>query len=954
MNLKLTLTVTTALALASASHAQRVTSHFYGFRWEEYGRSVAFLGDRDGDGSDEVLVGAPAAGAGAVYISSGWLNVVGDDLGDRFGAAVAGRLRLDLHSAPDAIVGAPGDDDNGAECGGVYAVSGNLLKLYARHGDAAGDELGFSVARVGDLDGDGYDDFLAGAPQRSSGGPGYARLYSGQTGAVLRTHVGQAAGDRCGASVCGLWDWDGDGAPEYAIGAPLEQGRGSVRVHRGSDGAVLHVMSGATLGDEFGYALGADSDFDRDGRDELLVGAPRGGASIGYAVAFRGGSASELLRVDGRVAAERLGVSLAGVGDFDGDGHGDWIVGAPGDDPSLAFPTGQGGATVYSGRDGSVLAKVGGADFGAMTGISVAGRGEVDRNGVSEAVIGGLLNGDGYGSTSTVYTLGRIDDQRVDVGAADRTLHGQALAGVGDTDGDGKPEVLIGAPRASNSGGQVTGMAQLKRADGSTRFTWFGQFNGDRFGRAVANAGDVNGDGVDDVLIGSAETRAWSAALGVGYARVHSGADGSLIHHLQGPGSISFGAALAGGADVDGDGRADFIVGGSQVDLNSGAFQSDGVVRVYSGATGQVLHAYSGAQQQQEALGASVALLGDLDGDGRSEFAFGIPNRQVGPPYFSVGEVEVRSGASGALLRTLRSTYYRFGVALQRMGDVNNDGLEDLCVTSWFVQSLQSDGGCHVFSGLDGSTLWQVTGDTPYTGPTFGYALANAGDHDGDGVADLLVGVPGTTTNYGRAVGSAELRSGVNGALLENWTGYSGWDYFGYALTGLGDVNGDGRPDLAIGAPTDPDNGFWATPGRNRVHLIVSNDLVKFDYCRLSPNPSGSSANLSVSGSSSLALNSLTLSVSQASPNKAGLFRMGANASQAPFANGYSCLSGIVARLGAPVVLDSAGGSTKVVDLLGSFPGNLATAGSSWSFQFVYRQGSGLNTSDAVRVSFTP
>lgn len=943
MKTTLALKAATALVLASAAQAQRVTSSFYGFRWDEYGRSVAFLGDRDGDGSDEVLVGAPAAGAGAVYVSSGWLSVSGDDLDDRFGAAVAGRLRLDLHAAPDAIVGAPGDDDNGASCGSVHAVSGNLSKLHAQHGDVAGDELGWSVARVGDLDGDGFDEFLAGAPQRLSGGPGYARLYSGQSGAVLRTHLGQAAGDRCGASVCGLWDWDGDGLPEYAIGAPYEQGRGSVRVHRGSDGAMLYVLSGATLGDEFGFALGADSDFDRDGLDELLVGAPRGGASIGYAVAFRGGSASELLRVDGRVAAERFGVSLAGVGDFDGDGHGDWIVGAPGDDPAFAFPSGQGGATVFSGRDASVLAKVGGADFGAMTGISVAGRGDVDRNGVSEAVIGGLLNGDGYGSTSTVYTLGRIDDQRVDVGAADRTLYGQALAGVGDTDGDGQPEVLIGAPRALNGAGDSTGMAQLKRADGSTRFVWFGQFNGDRLGRAVANAGDVNGDGVDDALIGS-----------VGYARVYSGADGSLIHHLQGPGPISFGAALAGGADVDGDGRSDFIVGGSNVQLSSGTFSSDGAAHVYSGATGQILYAYSGAAQQQDALGASVALLGDLDGDGRSEFAIGVPNRQVGPPYFSVGEVEVRSGANGALLRTLRSTYYRFGTALQRMGDVNNDGLEDVCVASWFVQALQSEGSCHMFSGLDGSQLWQVDGDTPYTGPTFGYALANAGDHDGDGVAELLVGVPGTTANHGRAIGSVELRSGAHGGALKSWTGYSGWDYFGYSIAGLGDVNGDSRPDLAIGAPTEPDNNFGATPGRNRVHLIVSNELVKYDHCRLSPNLGGTSANLTASGSSSLALNSLTLSVSEASPNKAGLFRMGAIASQAPFANGYSCLSGVVARLGSPVTLDASGRATKVVDLLGSFPGTLATAGSSWSFQFTYRQGSGLNTSDAVRVLFTP
>jgi hypothetical protein len=954
MKTQLALKTGTALILASAAQAQRMTFNARGDRYEEFGRSVAFLGDRDGDGRDEVLIGAPANGPGRVYISSNWLAVTGDGVDDRFGAAVAGRLKLDAHALPDAIVGAPGDDDNGAQCGSVYAVSGNLLKLYARHGAAAGDELGSSVARVGDIDGDGFDDFLAGAPQRASGGAGYVRLYSGQSGAVLRTHTGQAASDHFGASVCGLWDRDGDGLPEYAIGAPGEQGRGGVRVYRGSDGAQLHHWLGTAPGDEFGYALGADSDFDRDGLDELLVGAPRGGVSQGYAVAYSGAGGSELLRIHSGPPDERFGAAIAGAGDFDGDGHGDWVVGAPGDDPFAVFPSGAGSVSVLSGVDGSLLAKAGSMGQLAMNGIAVAGRGEIDLNGVSEVVIGGLQNGDGYGDSSTVYTLGRVDDQRIDLGPEDLSLYGQALASVGDTDGDGQAELLVGAPRARNGAGDSVGMARLMRADGSTRFTWLGQFSGDRFGQAVANAGDVNGDGIDDLLIGSAETRAWLAAPGVGYARVYSGADGSLIHHLQGPGAASFGASLAGDADVDGDGRADLIVGGSRVELSSGAFQSDGEVRVYSGASGQVLYSYSGVPFQQEALGARVALLGDLDGDGRSEFAFSAPERPVGAPYFTLGEVEIRSGVNGALLRTLRSMYYRYGTALQRMGDVNGDGHEDLCVATWWVQPAESEGTCHMVSGLDGSTLWMVEDTTLYDGPTFGYALANASDHNGDGVADLVIGVPGTTDAHGRAIGSVELRSGANGVGLRTWTGYSGWDYFGYSLTGLGDVNGDGQPDLAIGAPTDPDNGVGATPGRNRVHVIVSNELVKYDHCRLSPNSGGTRANLTASGSSSLALNSLTLAITDASPNKSGLFRMGSIASQTPFGNGFSCLSGIVARIGAPVTLDASGRTTKVVDLLGSFPGNLATAGSSWSFQFTYRQGPGLNTSDAVRVLFTP
>jgi hypothetical protein len=953
-----------AVLLVQPAAAQRVVhtscqSPFGGFI-PEYGRAVSV-----GAGPSELWIGAPEAEdvfgdgdrAGGVFPAVG-PDAYGDDEGDRLGAAVAAGLDLDGDALPDGAGGAPGDDDAGDGAGSVRALAGAGGTLYTVHGDAAGDGFGTSLAALGDVDGDGRGDLLVGAPQLASGGPGYARVLSGANGAVLRTHPGTAAGDRQGLGLIGLADLDGDGVPDYAVGAPGEAGAGRVRVHSGANGAVLRTHAGAAAGDEFGYALGARTDVDRDGIEELVVGAPRAGLAAGSALVLSGATGSQLLAVGGTWSQDRFGAAVAGVGDFDGDGHGDLVVGAPELDPQgpMLLQGGTGLATVFSGADGSALARMGGSQQAAL-GISVAGGADFDGDGLGDALIGGVLQNDGYGAASCVTGIGRSSGERVDRGPENSTLLGRSLAALGDLDGDGAGELLIGAPHAKDPGGQVTGMARLVSGrTGAVIRQHYGSFHGDRLGQAVANAGDVDGDGLDDLLVGSADPQETGFVPGVGYARIYSGATGALLHHLpfSGPpaGARAFGAALAGNGDVDGDGRADVIVGGAFNNLHPGGHTGQGRVQVHSGATGELLHAFDGDAGLTEALGASVSLLSDVDGDGRDELLIGVPGRVINQP-FAVGVVELRSGADGTRLHAYTTGYIATGTALARLGDLDGDGLEDFATSTWDVQPIWSMGSVHAFSSNSHAELWAVEDQTPYQGVTFGFTLGGAGDWNGDGLQDLAVGIPGTIDWHGQSIGAVEVLSGVDGAGLAYHVGFAGWDYFGYSVAGLGDVNGDGLPELAIGAPTEPANNQGANVGWNRVHVVLSNPLVQHDHCLLSVNSSGQAATIAASGLGSVTLNDLSLDVVGAAPGQYGIFRMGTETTVAPFGSGFRCTAGVQSRLSGVLSTDAYGALHHQVDLSQN-PGAKMLPGSSWSIQFLFRDAGSIDTSDAVLIDWLP
>lgn len=318
-----------------------------------------------------------------------------------------------------------------------------------------------------------------------------------------------------------------------------------------------------------------------------------------------------------------------------------------------------------------------------------------------------------------------------------------------------------------------------------------------RFAEAVAGIGDVNGDGVTDLLVG-APFQILGGNLNQGRAFVFSGANRSLLVTLDHPapqGLALFGSAVAGAGDVNRDGRADLLVGAPG--QREGGRADQGQAYVLSGADGRLLLTFDNPIPQAEAaFGAAVAGAGDVNGDGAPDLLVGAPEQDVGSSS-NGGQAFVFSGADGRLLLTLDDPSFNccgFGRPLAGAGDVNGDGAPDLLVGDDFQ-------GVHVFSGADGSVLRTL--DRPPGAGSFGEALAGIGDVNGDGSPDLVVGAPGTSAAGELQQGRAFVFSGADASLLRTLDlpiPNSGAQ-LGSAVAGAGDVNGDGVPDLLVGAP---------------------------------------------------------------------------------------------------------------------------------------------------------
>ena len=256
--------------------------------------------------------------------------------------------------------------------------------------------------------------------------------------------------------------------------------------------------------------------------------------------------------------------------------------------------------------------------------------------------------------------------------------YAHALAGGGDADGDGRPDFLVGAPRASVGASTWNGRAELRSgSSGARRWSTPGAADGEEFGTAAAWIGDLDGDGSADFLVGGPSTA--TAAPSSGFAAVLSGASGlSLRITVGGPAPEAYGASVAGPGDVDGDGVPDVLVGAPGA---PGAGLT-GYARVTSGGTGFPLYTLFG-DLPGATFGASVTGVGDWNGDGFPDLAAG---GAVGDP----NRVRVFSGLGGGVLQEWNFTPCpipsclgenpHFGSALDGPGDLNGDGLVELLI----------------------------------------------------------------------------------------------------------------------------------------------------------------------------------------------------------------------------------------------------------------------------------
>jgi hypothetical protein len=667
----------------------------------------------------------------------------------------------------------------------------------------AGDRFGWSAVQIGDLDADGVSDLAIGAPTDDDGGADRGAVwivFLAADGSVKgERKISSTAGgftgalddnDRFGSAVAPLGDLDADGVPDLAVGAPYDDDHkpgvdpddpksvddgavyvlfmkrdGTVKSHQkismkeggfpNPEPTTFHGEMGTSLAARFSpqgtlerLAIGGAGDddggpFDRGAVWIATLNANGTVASAPKISATRGGFTGVLDSFD------RFGTAVAWLGDVDGDGIPDLAVGAPGDDDH--DPARGAVWILFLKADATVKAhqKISGTQGGLVVlrppdqwfGSALASLGDLDGNGVEDLAVGfseahAVAEKSGAVEVLLLTRAGTVLAQQeiADAIAGESIRHGDGLGAsptaIGDLDGDGIGEIAVGAPYTDGLGSD-RGAVWIFFADGEGGFrarTKIGDRtggfrglldDGDAFGTAVASVGDLDGDGIDDIAVGAP---------------------------MDDDGGTDRGAVWILFLDARGNVRRH-----QKISDTAGGFP--------------------GGLRNFEWFGYSIAPLGDLDGDGVTDLAIG-----------AVNDFDGGTGNRGAV----------------------------------WILFLRRDGRVKAHQKIS-VTEGNFTGAVDQA-DDFGRSLANVGDLDGDGVPELAVGAnrdddggadrgavwllfltsAGTVRSYQKI---SQLEGGFNGVLDDD-------DYFGWSVAGVGDFDLDGIPDLAVGAMNDDDGGI--------------------------------------------------------------------------------------------------------------------------------------------------
>jgi len=764
-----------------------------GARGNDYGGwPVSTAGDIDGDGFADVLVGQNrtnygGSDDGVAHVvfgkASGFADVDLNSLGgDGFrvistedyaflGRSVSAAGDVDGDGIADVFVGAPGTGDYGDSPGKGYVVYGkstgfsdvNANSLgstgFTITGEGEQDYAGGSLSSAGDVNGDGFDYLIVGAKDNDGSGYGSGAAYVvfGKAGGLADVDVGalgnggfkisgEASGDDAGYSVSGAGDVNGDGLDDVIVGARFNDESatlaGAAYVVFGKTGGFTDIDLGSLgtdgfkiVGEETGHAdnagwsVSSAGDINGDDFDDVIVGAPGNNRTSGYAgysgydvgaayVVFGGDFTDAVTHLGGAGINTQIGgtdgdVMVAGQGDdtLDGNGGADALRGGSGDDVLMIADTGFRRIDGGSGDDTLVLDGNGiDLDLTAPAGKLIAGIETIDITGNSpNSLTLDVLDVLRLPDTSNTLTIvGDGDDLWSNQGTSNgfRTYAlGAATLRVAEQIADvaiTSPHVISLADLDGSNGFRLDGI------DGAG-----GTHTGDRAGGRVGNAGDLNGDGFDDIAVGARQAGTGGESYIVfgkpgGFAASLNLAalDGAIGFRLDGfNGGDRSGFPVTTAGDFNGDGFDDLLIGAYGGDPD-GVLDAGETYLVFGKADWTAEHPiglgsldgsdgfrFDGIDVSDHS-GRSVSSAGDVNGDGFDDLIIGSADANPGNDA-NAGEVYVVFGHAGPFsatfdLATLDGSdgfrldgidpYDFAGVSISNAGDVNGDGLDDVII----------------------------------------------------------------------------------------------------------------------------------------------------------------------------------------------------------------------------------------------------------------------------------
>ena len=770
------------------------------------------------------------------------------------GYSVSGAGDVNGDGYSDVIVGAHnydnGESNEGAafiyhgSASGISPVANTMLES-----NQVNAYMGYSVSSGGDVNGDGYADVIVGSYRYDNGqsNEGVAFVYHGSASGVSTTIASLLESNQASASfgrcVSGAGDVNGDGFSDVIVGAYYydngQTNEGAAFVYHGSPAGVILPAADTLESNQAHARMGSSAssagDVNGDGYADVIVGCygyDNGHSNEGAAFVYHGSASgvsttiASLLEIN--QASAFFGGSVSSAGDVNGDGYSDVIVGADRYDNGQ---TDEGGAFVFHGSTSGIS-----TTFATQTesdqayanmGCSASCAGDVNEDGFSDVIVGAYRYDDGevdegaaflfYGSGSGIInTISPVTQYESDQANA---YFGRSVKSAGDVNGDGYPDLIMGAYGYDN--GQTDEGAAFVYQGFSVEglYNVFGflryidvRRDSSMVGRNISDAGDINGDGFDDFIFsvykGDPVSESYSAVI------YYGGKVGPFqVDTIIGNSTVLQKILTVGAAgDVNGDGYSDIIMGN---DTYSNGQTAEGAFAVFMGSalglnSSPVLLIES--NQSNAHMGFSLACAGDVNKDGYSDVmvgAYGYDNGQI-----DEGAAFIYHGSSTGLVSTpatllesnqagaeFSNSNFLTPTGLKGAGDLNGDGYSDVVVGAEKYDNGQTDeGAAYVYHG-------SATGISPVpviilesneAGALFGGSVSGAGDVNGDGYGDLVIGARkkgaglsgGVYTYYGSATGV----SAASFTLISDNTALDS-DYFGFGVSG-GDVNGDGYSDI--------------------------------------------------------------------------------------------------------------------------------------------------------------